>query len=100
LPTSTSQTPTNEPTDAAQPQQGFTGVHAENYVIAYQVCGAFSLRKLAQDFGSAADPRSVAEAYAEGYREGYKQANFEGCLDRLLKGPAAVRARKRKPHEA
>jgi hypothetical protein len=62
----------------------FTGVQANNYEIAYQVCGVFGLRKTAQDLHVKAEPVTVADAYADDYRPGFQQAPFEGCLDALL----------------
>jgi len=61
----------------------FTGVHAENYEIAYDVCKVFGLREVAKEFKTPRNP-VAAEGYASGYRPGFQQAPFEGCLDGLL----------------
>jgi hypothetical protein len=51
----------------------FTGVHAENYRIAYTVCGVFPVRKVARDLGlQSSDPVRVAEKYSEDYRPGFR----------------------------
>lgn len=69
----------------------FTGVHESNYEIAYQVCGAFSLRKLASDLGiSSTSPVAIAEAYAADYRPAFRQAPYAGCLAVLLGRPSEV----------
>jgi len=65
-----------------------TFAEKEQYRVAYFACGVNSLKNLARQLDTNADPRSVAEAFAEGTTE--HQAAFEGCLDVLLKKPAQV----------
>jgi hypothetical protein len=82
-------TPNPTPRPKPKPKPGdvpskFTGVQANNYEIAYQVCGVFGLKKTAQDLHVKAEPVTVAEAYADDYRPRFQQAPFEGCLDALL----------------
>jgi hypothetical protein len=84
-------TPTRTKPQARQLAPKFTGVHANNYEIAYYACGSFSPKKMARDFGiSSTHPVDLADAYAEGYRPGFRQANYEGCLDVLLGRPSQV----------
>lgn len=51
------------------------------YETAWASCGAFSVKQVAREYNTAADPVSAAEGFAEGYRGRSHQAAFEGCLD-------------------
>jgi len=60
------------------------GVHSSNWQIGCQVCSSFSLRNLARQLRTRANPVDVATKYAKGYRLAYRQAPFEGCLYGIL----------------
>lgn len=74
----------NSPADDIGPDD----VAAENYDLAYTVCGEFPIEETAAEYGAASqEPVDVATAFAEGYRPAYRQPVFEGCLDALLGNP-------------
>lgn len=80
------------PRPKPKPQPKFTGVHAENYRTAHEVCGTFPPAKIASDLGvSSTNPADLARAYSEMKRPAFRQAPFEGCLDALLGRPPKVR---------
>lgn len=64
--------------------EGFSGMAADSFVLAYQVCSVFPPEDfVAQGFetGGSTDPVDVAQAYAEEtFIASSQQAGFEGCL--------------------
>jgi hypothetical protein len=79
-----------KPEPKPQPESassGFTGVHANNYEAAKEICSAFPKEQIAGELGlpTSADEFEIAEKYADdGYTDRFRQAGFEGCLDGLL----------------
>jgi hypothetical protein len=69
----------------------FTGQNAINYGTAYDVCSVFTVKQVANEYGTARHAASAAEGYAAGYQPGYRQAVFEGCLDAVLKQPRQLK---------
>ena len=65
---------------------GFTGVFADTYEAARLICRGSGVTAIAEEFGSAPEPRAAARAYAtnlsdEGSR--HHDASYAGCLKGL-----------------
>jgi hypothetical protein len=61
----------------------FTGVDADNYETAYDICKAFSLKEVAREFNTPQNPLAAAEGYASQFQTAFQEAPFEGCFDGL-----------------
>jgi hypothetical protein len=70
-----------------QPDVDKGAADAENYDIAYTVCGGVLNGTINPDPSNSADPETnpaaFADGYADGYEDAYRQAAFDGCLDAL-----------------
>jgi hypothetical protein len=64
---------------------GFTGDFADTYEVAREICGGSGVAAIAEEFGSAAEPKAAARAYANALsNEGpHHDASYSGCLKAL-----------------
>jgi uncharacterized lipoprotein NlpE involved in copper resistance len=70
----------------AEDSGGFTGVFADTYEAARQICRGSGVVAIAEEFGSAPEPDAAARAYASNLaNEGsqHHDASYLGCLEGL-----------------
>jgi hypothetical protein len=76
------QSPVLSTAKGCSPPARFTGVHANNYRVACQVCRLFGPKDIAKDYRiRSSNWATIALGFAQaGYRPAFRRAVFEGCL--------------------
>ena len=62
---------------------GFSGVFADTYEAARQICHGAGVAAIAEQFGSAPEPKAAARAYADNLADEqtrHHDASYAGCL--------------------
>ena len=63
---------------------GFSGVFADTYEAARQICDGAGVAAIAEQFGSASEPEAAARAYADNLADEqtrHHDASYAGCLE-------------------